>query len=90
MPTYTYRCKSCGHQFDEWQRIVDDPLTICPSCTNSTLVRVIDGGAELIFKGSGFYLTDYKKNSSKSKVDTSEEKKPAGEQKKESGQSEKT
>jgi len=92
MPTYTYRCKSCGHHFDEWQKISDEPLVTCPSCNSNTLARVIAGGAGLIFKGSGFYLTDYKKNGSKNKADTPEETKPAGEQKqvKDSGKTEKT
>lgn len=63
MPTYTYRCKACSHQFEEWQKMSDDPLVQCPSCKQNTLVRLI-GGAGLIFKGSGFYLTDYKKNNS--------------------------
>lgn len=77
MPTYTYRCKSCSHQFDEWQKISEAPLVTCPSCTKDTLVRVIDGGAGLIFKGSGFYLTDYKKDGSKTRTEKTEEKKPA-------------
>ena len=64
MPTYAYRCKSCSHEFEELQRITDDPLKICPSCHKPTLVRIIGGGAGLVFKGSGFYLTDYKKTSS--------------------------
>lgn len=85
MPTYAYRCRSCGHQFDEWQKISDEPLTRCPSCHNDTLVRVIDGGAGLIFKGSGFYLTDYKKNDSKKTTDTTEERKPSNDKKNEPG-----
>lgn len=64
MPTYAYRCKSCSHEFEELQRITDDPLKVCPSCHKPTLVRIIGGGAGLVFKGSGFYLTDYKKQSS--------------------------
>ena len=64
MPTYTYRCKKCKMQFDSFQSIVDPPLKICPSCKGE-LERVITGGSGLIFKGSGFYITDYaKKNSS--------------------------
>ncbi len=59
MPTYTYRCKNCHLQFDSFQSIVDPPLKICPSC-GGELVRVITGGTGIIFKGSGFYITDYK------------------------------
>lgn len=75
MPTYGYRCKSCGHQFDEWQKISDEPLVACPSCKNHSLIRVIGGGAGLIFKGTGFYQTDYKKSPA-SKKDSNDEKKP--------------
>jgi len=83
MPTYMYRCKSCSHQFDEWQKMSDKYLVTCPSCKNDMLVRVIGGGAGLIFKGSGFYHTDYKKGP-KSNKGTTEEKKPTTETKSES------
>ncbi|HFB67772.1 MAG TPA: zinc ribbon domain-containing protein [Calditrichae bacterium] len=64
MPTYEYKCKQCGHQFEAFQKISDDPLTECPEC-GGEVVRLISGGTGLIFKGSGFYLTDYaRKNSS--------------------------
>ena len=59
MPTYQYLCKDCGHEFEEFQSIVDDPLTVCPKC-GGEVHRVISGGAGLIFKGSGFYITDYR------------------------------
>jgi putative FmdB family regulatory protein len=64
MPTYHYRCRNCSHEFDEFQRISDDPLLICPSCQDKALKRIIGSGAGFIFKGSGFYLTDYKKSNS--------------------------
>jgi putative FmdB family regulatory protein len=64
MPTYTYRCKSCSYEFEEFQSISADALRLCPSCHQESLVRVIDGGTGLLFKGSGFYLTDYKKSGS--------------------------
>ncbi len=64
MPTYSYRCKHCSHQFEELQRISEAPLVECPVCHTRSLVRLIEGGAGLVFKGSGFYLTDYKKQSS--------------------------
>jgi putative FmdB family regulatory protein len=61
MPTYEYQCKDCGFRFEEFQSIADAPLKRCPSCKGH-LVRLLSGGAGLIFKGSGFYITDYKKN----------------------------
>lgn len=61
MPTYHYRCRNCSHEFEEFQRISDDPLIACPACKDKALKRIIGSGAGLIFKGSGFYLTDYKK-----------------------------
>lgn len=64
MPTYEYRCTECNHEFEEFQAISDAPVTICPSCGGKT-ERVISGGAGLIFKGSGFYITDYKKANNK-------------------------
>ncbi|UCG62681.1 MAG: zinc ribbon domain-containing protein [Candidatus Zixiibacteriota bacterium] len=59
MPTYEYQCDSCGYEFEEFQSISDPPVTICPECKGRTK-RVISGGAGLIFKGSGFYITDYR------------------------------
>jgi putative FmdB family regulatory protein len=62
MPTYEYECKECKHRFEEFHKITDNPLAICPKCGGS-LRRLITGGIGLIFKGSGFYVTDYKKSS---------------------------
>lgn len=62
MPTYHYRCGKCAHEFDQFQSIMDDALTDCPEC-DGKIVRVISGGAGLIFKGSGFYQTDYRSKS---------------------------
>ncbi|MEE9465520.1 MAG: zinc ribbon domain-containing protein [Candidatus Neomarinimicrobiota bacterium] len=59
MPTYSYVCDTCGHRFDEMQSMKAEPLKICPDCGQEQLRRVISGGAGLIFKGSGFYITDY-------------------------------
>ncbi len=65
MPTYEYECRKCGHRFDVFQRIVDPPVKNCPRCKKRSCVeQIISGGSGLIFKGSGFYITDYKKNSS--------------------------
>jgi putative FmdB family regulatory protein len=60
MPTYDYRCNDCGHEFEEFQSIKADPLKTCPKCQKEALERLIGPGAALIFKGSGFYLTDYR------------------------------
>ena len=57
MPTYEYECKSCGHRFDYFQSIKDEALKICPECGRE-LRRLINGGTGIIFKGSGFYVTD--------------------------------
>ncbi len=64
MPTYHYCCKSCKHEFEELQRIAENPLTACPSCKKHSLTRMISGGSGLVFKGNGFYITDYKSKSS--------------------------
>jgi putative FmdB family regulatory protein len=61
MPTYEYKCTHCGHSFDYSQKITDSPLEKCPKCKKS-VKRLISSGVGVIFKGSGFYATDYKKN----------------------------
>jgi putative FmdB family regulatory protein len=58
MPTYGYRCGSCGHQFEIVQRISDEPLTVCPKCQGKLSKMLYPVG--ISFKGSGFYTTDYK------------------------------
>ncbi|KAB2925343.1 MAG: zinc ribbon domain-containing protein [Bacteroidetes bacterium] len=60
MPTYHYRCRGCRHEFEEFQSMKADPLRSCPSCHKEELERVIGAGGGMIFKGTGFYLTDYK------------------------------
>ena len=62
MPTYEYRCKSCGFEFEELQSMSASPLVVCPKCAAPALKRLMSGGGGLVFKGSGFYLTDYKKS----------------------------
>ena len=57
MPTYGYECKSCGYTFDVLQSMKDEPLKTCPKC-GKKVHRLISGGADIIFKGSGFYSTD--------------------------------
>jgi len=59
MPTYEYFCKKCGAEFEQFQSMTAAPLKICPECGQAAVERKISGGAGLIFKGSGFYITDY-------------------------------
>jgi putative FmdB family regulatory protein len=61
MPTYEYLCRGCGHGFDEFQMMSDKPLVKCPKCGKRRLQRLLGTGAGIIFKGSGFYETDYRK-----------------------------
>ena len=65
MPTYEYECRKCGHLFEQFQSILAEPLKTCPKCKGK-VARVVSGGAGIIFKGSGFYQTDYKKTSNAS------------------------
>jgi len=65
LPTYGYRCTNCGHQFEIFQRMADEPLKVCPNCSQTTLRKVVYP-AGVVFKGSGFYSTDYKSSSSQS------------------------
>lgn len=80
MPTYHYRCKACRREFEEIQSMAENPLTKCPSCGKKQLVRLISG-AGLVFKGSGFYLTDYKKQGSSHSDGAKEAKAAAGTEK---------
>lgn len=60
MPTYAYACEKCGHEFEMLQSITAKPLRKCPACGKAALKRLIGAGAGIIFKGSGFYATDYR------------------------------
>lgn len=81
MPTYGYRCPECGHEYDRFQKINDATRAPCPEC-GTPGDRLISGGAGLVFKGSGFYETDYKRAGSKretgSESDSKGEKSEAG------------
>jgi putative FmdB family regulatory protein len=86
MPTYEYECQKCGHRFDEFQSMTAKPLVRCPKCKGK-LKRLVGAGAGFLFKGSGFYATDYRSSSyqEKKKGDAaspsstpSETAKPAG------------
>ena len=65
MPTYEYRCESCGHEFEKFQSITAKSFRKCPVCGKSSIKRLIGAGAGIIFKGSGFYQTDYRTESYK-------------------------
>lgn len=64
MPTYEYECEACGHKFEQFQSMTDKVMRKCPKCKKLKLQRLIGSGSGIIFKGSGFYETDYKKKSS--------------------------
>lgn len=78
MPTYEYACPKCGHEFEVFQSMKDEPLKKCPKCKKTGVKRLVGGGAGLIFKGSGFYITDYKtKKGTPDPKPSSSESKPA-------------
>jgi putative FmdB family regulatory protein len=88
MPTYDYRCHGCGHEFEVFQSISADELRKCPECGKPKLKRLMGGGAAIVFKGSGFYQTDYRsdsytksaqadKPSTETKAESNTESKPA-------------
>src|SRR5437762_14389379 len=78
MPTYEYHCDACEHNFDEFQSINDKALKKCPKCGKPKLRRVFGAGAAIIFKGSGFYQTDYRSESYKAAAKADQESsKPA-------------
>jgi putative FmdB family regulatory protein len=60
MPTYDYRCNACGHEFEEFQMMSDRVLRKCPKCGKPKLERLIGAGSGFVFKGSGYYVTDYR------------------------------
>jgi len=85
MPTYDYKCDDCGYEFEKFQMITAKPIRKCPRCGREGVKRLIGVGAGIIFRGSGFYETDYRSESYK-KAEKSEknsvEKKTAAENKK--------
>ena len=68
MPTYEYKCDACGNRFERFQSITAAPLKQCPACGKNRVQRLIGTGAGLIFKGSGFYITDYRSEGYKEKA----------------------
>jgi putative FmdB family regulatory protein len=84
MPTYEYKCDACGNEFEKFQSMSSEPIKKCPKCGKNKVRRLISAGAGLIFKGSGFYITDYRDQgyTDKAKADSaagekSAESKPA-------------
>ena len=77
MPTYDYECDSCGHAFELFQQISESPKRKCPECGRRKLRRLFGTGAAVVFKGSGFYQTDYRSESYKKAADA--EKKASSE-----------
>lgn len=81
MPTYEYACRKCGHEFEKFQNISDEPVKRCPKCKGK-VVKQFSAGAGLLFKGAGFYQTDYRsesyKKGAKSESQTSSGKKDSG------------
>ena len=73
MPTYTYVCEQCAKEMDVFQKITDEPLHTCPEC-GGKLRKKISGGVGLVFKGSGFYITDYKNKKTPSTKDPKAQK----------------
>jgi len=65
MPTYDYECRECGHRWELFQQMKDNPKRKCPECGRMRAKRLIGPGAGIIFKGSGFYQTDYRSQSYK-------------------------
>ena len=78
MPTYEYQCDACDHHFEKFQQITASPLRKCPQCGRRKLRRLIGAGAGVIFRGSGFYQTDYR---SKSYREDAEKEKPPDKEK---------
>ena len=93
MPTYDYECTDCGYSFEYFQSMSDEPLKTCPKC-GGKVRRLIGGGLGVIFKGSGFYVTDNRKtnsaSSSPNKADSKSEKKESQKSEKNSDSKKKT
>jgi putative FmdB family regulatory protein len=87
MPTYDYECSACGHKFELFQSISEAVKKKCPECSRPSLRRLFGTGAAVVFKGSGFYQTDYRSESykQKAKADKESSSKDAGTAAKDSG-----
>src|SRR5687767_8343281 len=78
MPTYDYECQACEHKFEHFQGINDPHLTKCPECKKPKLKRLIGAGGAVVFKGSGFYQTDYRSDSYKERAKADSKSSDAG------------
>src|SRR5262245_61749523 len=78
MPTYDYVCDACDHKFEQFQSMKDDALTKCPQCKKKKLRRLIGAGAAVVFKGSGFYQTDYRSENYKKSAAADKPSAPSG------------
>ena len=74
MPTYDYRCNACGHEFEEFQSFSEKVLVTCPKCKKKKLQRLFGTGSAILFKGSGFYETDYRSDGYKASAKADSEK----------------
>ena len=72
MPTYDYECDGCKHKFEQWQSFHDEALKKCPKCKKAKLRRLFGSGAAILFKGSGFYETDYNRSETYKTAEKSE------------------
>jgi len=90
MPTYDYECDACGHRFELYQSISADPERKCPECKKLKLRRLIGTGAAVVFKGSGFYQTDYRSDSYKKSAAADSGSSPSGSSSTEKPSGEKT
>ena len=90
MPTYDYECDACGHSFELFQRITEDPIKKCPECKKNKVRRLFGTGAAIVFKGSGFYQTDYRSESYKKGEKSAKEAKDSKSEKKSETKSDST
>ena len=74
MPTYDYECDACGYTWELFQKITDNPVKKCPDCSKRKARRLFGTGAAVVFKGSGFYQTDYRSDSYKKAADADKKK----------------
>jgi putative FmdB family regulatory protein len=78
MPTYEYECPKCGHRFEKFQSMTDKPVRTCPRCKGRRVKRLIGSGVGIIFKGSGFYTTDYRGKSYREAAKKDTQSEPGG------------
>mgnify|MGYP001311723084 CR=1 FL=1 len=88
MPTYQYQCEECEHAFEQFQSMTADPISECPECSGS-VKRLISGGAGFLFKGDGFYTTDYRSESYK-KSEKADKESASGSKDKDSSKADKS